>query len=721
MSTSLELNRRGIEAKRAGRWEEAVACYEQALAIDPDYAEALYNLALLWRELNQPEKSLALLEQVVALRPDVVEPRCELAGVLLALRDYSRALDEYRQLLASLPGHRDLLLQIGQVLLELRRWPEAEETFQQLTEQEPTNADGWTSLGIALQEQQRWAEAAAAYRTALALQPMHAVALTNLGGLLREQGDVEQALACHQQAILAQPDLVEAHLNLGNTLYQLDRVSEALAAYHAATQLAPHHAAAWLRLGDLLRERGDAELARKVYHGLAAREGGHPLHRLRTIAACPLVFRSHAELDAYRAEFLQVTNELRGALRQLPRDEVLAGPECPFNLQFLDGNLRPLKAAFAAVYSDALPPGPDRSRSSRARPRIGFVAITRWASSFLEPLGGLVKHLDARLFEPVVFCRQSVGEEMRRGLMSRDVAVVGVSDRLREAMQTIGDAACDLLYYCEVGNSPANYFLPFHRLAPVQVTSWAVQVTSGIPTIDAYISSHWIEGPEAAEHYTEQLVLGDTLLVHRRAVAPPCPRMTRQDYGWPTDAPLYGCIQNLGKFHPQFDPWLADLLRSDPQGLVILAEDRDGVAARQLRTRWQTSIPDVVDRIRFVPNLRHAEYLDVLAACDVLLDPPHFGGVTTTYDALALAKPVVTCPTPFQRGRYTAGLLRRLGLHTLVTPSSAAYVQRAVELATDRAQAAEVAAQLRAAGPAAFENLAAVREHEQMFADLLRQ
>jgi protein O-GlcNAc transferase len=723
MTSAVQWNQLGIENKRQGRWDEAIACYEQALSLQPDFAEAHFNMGILWRDQGRIDQALACFERTLALRPDVVQARFELANLFFQMKDFDAAAAEYWRVLNESTGNVEASFNLGNVYLEQREWSEAESLFRFVIQLVPADAHAWTNLGTALREQYRTSEAADAYREAIRLEPNHAAALTNLGAIYRDEGRFEEAIACHRQAIGARPDLAEAYVNLGNVEHQLDHHGEALRAYQQAIRLAPNRDDAWLSVGHLLRELGDTVQARQVYHALAQRRAGDPLNALRRIATCPSVFGSKDELDEYRADFLETARAFEGVELDLDLSRLaFTAPECPFNLQFLEGDLRPLKEAFARVYAPFLSrfSGPLPSRNS-GKPLLGIVALTRWASSFLPPFGGVVERLAKQHFDVTIFCRREASSTIRQALNRDDITVVGLSDRLEEAIAGVRASRCDILYYWEIGTSPTNYFLPFVRLAPIQVTSWGIQVTSGIPTIDAYLSSDWVEPFAAEKHYSERLIRARSMLTYRQPVVLPKQLLwlRGEKIKFLARLNLYGCVQNLGKFHPDIDELLAGILREDPRGIILVAEDRSGFAARLLRQRFARSIPDVADRVVFTPNLKNAEYLNLINACDVLLDPPHFGGVSTTYDAVALGKPVVTYPSGFQRGAYTAGLFRYIGVTDTIALDPTDYIRLAVELAIDRDRNEHIAAKLRAAHSEVFEVESAVREHEQLFLELL--
>jgi predicted O-linked N-acetylglucosamine transferase (SPINDLY family) len=105
----------------------------------------------------------------------------------------------------------------------------------------------------------------------------------------------------------------------------------------------------------------------------------------------------------------------------------------------------------------------------------------------------------------------------------------------------------------------------------------------------------------------------------------------------------------------------------------------------------------------------------------VCLDTLHFGGANSTYDALALGTPMVTLPTPWQRGRYTQAIYRTIGVTDCIASTAEEYVQIAVRLGSEAGYRAEVSARLRAGGEELFHNSRVVGELEQFFEGVVDQ
>lgn len=291
--------------------------------------------------------------------------------------------------------------------------------------------------------------------------------------------------------------------------------------------------------------------------------------------------------------------------------------------------------------------------------------------------------------------------------------------RVDLAAQRIRAAGFDLLYYWEIGTDATNYVLPMLRPAAVQCTSWGMPVTSGIAEVDYYLSSRLLEDEAAASHYTEELVRLETLPTYY--YRPSLPEAGGNGTSLEPDEHRhrYFCPQSLLKFHPEFDPLLAGILRRDTGGELLLIEGPTR-PQQALLARWQKTLPDCLPRIRLLPRRSHAEFLGLMSQCDVVLDPLHVGGGNTTYEALGLGLPIVTLPSAYLRGRVTYGCYQKMGVLDCVASNPRSYVETAVRLGTDRAWREEIRARIAAAAGMLFEDHTAVSQLEDFFEEVIR-
>jgi predicted O-linked N-acetylglucosamine transferase (SPINDLY family) len=138
--------------------------------------------------------------------------------------------------------------------------------------------------------------------------------------------------------------------------------------------------------------------------------------------------------------------------------------------------------------------------------------------------------------------------------------------------------------------------------------------------------------------------------------------------------------------HPNFDKVLGKLLRRDDEAHLVLVSDGSSFLTKLLLRRLSQSIPDVVDRVVFLPPMDFESWLNFLRCVDCLLDPNTFSGGNTSYEALAMGTPVVTwANAPFMRGRITLALYQTMGIPDCIAHSVDQYVEIAHRLAHEPA------------------------------------
>jgi len=91
------------------------------------------------------------------------------------------------------------------------------------------------------------------------------------------------------------------------------------------------------------------------------------------------------------------------------------------------------------------------------------------------------------------------------------------------------------------------------------------------------------------------------------------------------------------------------------------------------------------ERINFMQRMPAEDYLALVKTVDVVLDTFYYsGGANTNYDAFAAGTPVVTLPSAFHRGCYTAAAYQQMNYLDCIARDEADYVRLAVTLASDK-------------------------------------
>lgn len=643
----------GLEHGRHGDYTSAARCFEQAVAIDDRNAGYLANLGEAYRRLGQAGRAVDAFARAASLAPDLAAARFGLAN---ALKD----------------------------------------------------------LG-------RFDEAIAHYKATVSLDPSHARAFYNLGNTLLAVGRFRTAAACFEAAVALVPDFPEAHNNLGVAHKELGELDTAIPCFRRALTWRPGYADAHRNLAQVLEQQGDVAAAGVSYDRVLAIDPADDLLRLYRETLCPVIPASQAEIERCWADLdAALARRLdRGAPVALDRlDRLDAVP--PSLTVYHGRDERAFKARWASLFAAhrgtdagavAISRAPD-ARAADGRPHIGFVVTHGHEGVFLKCMRGILNQLPGERFRLTVVCSRQAGQDiLAPAITNPAVGYLPLASGLQLAAEQVGAAGFDVLHYWEVGTDGLNYFLPFHGLAPVQCATWGWPVTSGIPEMDYYLSCERLETDESDAFYTERLVRFQHLptFYHRPSV--PAPLKSRAALGLAEHAHLYLCAQNLRKVQPDFDALVAAILRGDPAGQALFIEDAQPGITALLRRRFEHGMPDVAARIRFLPRMPEADYLNLLAVADVALDTTHYGGgANTTYDALAVGTPIVTLPGRFHRGRWAYAACRRIGVTDGIAATADGCVAIALRLGTDPEYRRDVGERIMEASPVLFEDMGAVDE-----------
>jgi protein O-GlcNAc transferase len=702
----------GSARQSQGELERAVVHYREAIRLQPDIVDAHNNLGDALADLGRLEEAVASHQRALALKPSLAAAHYSLANTLKKLGKLDAAAASYRQALRFNPGHAHAHNNLGVVLKKLGRLDEAAASYQRALLLKPDFDRAHSNLGNILQEQGNLDQAAAHYRQALACNPQLGTGHLNLGNLLRTQGKFEDAAAHARQAVQLQPDLIEAHLLFGKVLQEQGRAEEAVLAYRQALRLEPDSAEPY-DLGD-----GESKTGESMAH-FQETLGVRPSARLRIALATrqPVIYQSVAELESWRGRLIEEVRLLRE--QEVVHDVNDEAAVNVFYLAYQGVNDRDIQRDVARLHKAPMfeVRGSRWNVPGQRKIRVGFLSsfFRRHTIGFL--IGGLVKQLSREDLEVVVLSVGRHKDEVTVFFKQHADQFVEIPRHLPTARRIIGEQSLDVLFYTDIGMDPETSTLAHSRLAPVQCTTWGHPVTTGIDAIDYFISSEALETEEAEQHYTEKLVKLKNLPTFYYRPELPGPAKAREDFGLTSDSHVYACPQNLIKLHPDFDEVAGGILRGDPRGVLVLGWGLAPQWKELLRRRFAATLPDVVERIRFLPRLNRPEFLNFMAVSDVLLDPIHFGGGNTSYEGLALGAPIVTLPSRFLRGRITFALYKQMGMLDCVVHSPQEYVELALRLGTDKSYRDQVRDRILEGNGVLYQNSAGVKELEEFFKD----
>lgn len=477
----------------------------------------------------------------------------------------------------------------------------------------------------------------------------------------------------------------------GNRAQDRRDVADALACYRQAIQVNPNCSPARQNLAYLLFNEGETEKAAAEFDELL-RLDPSPMNRLLDALLLPVVYQSAEEVTWWR-------NRLESRLQAMVNDGIsidTTNTLAPtlFHLAYQGKNDRFIAETFGHIVRG---PSATRSTSMRSRDasnriRVGFLSAYFRDHTIGRLNLGRLQGLDRNRFEVVVLYAGGQHDEMVAKFHAASDQWISIPRNIQDARRLIGEAELDVLVFADVGMDSLTSTLVHSRMAPIQCATWGHPSTTGSDKIDYFISSQLLETPNAAQHYSEALGLLPLLGVQYKRPILGRDVRAREYFGLDASSHVYLCPQTLFKFHPDFDAVIDGVLRKDPKSVFAVVEGRSPAWTEQLCARWKRTLGSGYKRVRWISPQPHEDFLSLLRCADVILDPIHFGGGNTTYEAIAMGIPVVSLPGDFLRNRITAAIYHKMGITSCLVKTPEEYVQLAVRIATDK----EFARQLRA-------------------------
>ncbi|MCZ2341060.1 MAG: tetratricopeptide repeat protein [Bacteroidales bacterium] len=667
----------------------AIHALEAVRALDPDCREALHVLGTLYATTGRLTDAEPLLLRAVTLFPQDVNSWVNLGEVQRRRGQLAEAAISLRRAVTLAPAFAEAWFNLGNTLKSLNDWPGAEE----------------------------------ALRRAVTLQPQHARAWYNLGNLLREDGRTPGAETAYRRALALQPHWPEPWQNLAATYADLSRPTDAADCWRKVRELVPDHpdadtgeAAAWV-------QAGRPEDAVPLFQRVAERHPTSFTAQLKPTLLPDPIPASVSAITAYRAELWDTVHALQNRGLSLDLAELhRSGCEPPTLLLYQGQNDRPLMEAFAALFRRHLPEV-EPPRVGTGIPHVGVVVTRGHEGVFDRCLGLLLDEAVCPELRISLIGQRGAVSVLKHLRPQRKCEYLIVPDDLPSADLTIRAAGCDLLHYWEIGTDSFNYFLPYFRSAPIQTNTWGWPVTSGNPAVDAYISCDWLEPIGAEALYSEPLIRLRHLPARYERPPAPLDRVDPAEFGMASDQRLYLCPQNLRKLHPDLDAAVAQLLDTDTGAVFgVIADERPAVTAafvqRLRRTTGETR------QLRVFPRQDRCEYLRLVAAASVLVDPPHYGaGANTLADAFACAVPLMAWEGSHHRSRWVSGAYQALGVVdrvNLTATTAEEWVKRAIQAAHPDARQKHGLA-MQSAGEQFFAPSPAAQELRAFFLEQIAQ
>ncbi len=260
-------SRKGEQLQQKGKLEQAIACFNQAIELHPDFYHYYYQLGEVLRQQNKLEEAKKAFRQAIAFNTNDSWSYHALGEILDKQKETAGAINCYQQAITLNPNFSWSYYNLARIFQAQNKLELAKNYYQQAIELEPNIFWSHYFLAQVLAKQNKIDRAIIHYQTTIELNPKFYDACYQLARYLQNQGRLEAAIKYYFQGIKLNQKNFKCYYYCGETLIQLKRFTEAISCYESAIELQPENLQAYFYLGQALIHQGEAAIAN--YRSLA--------------------------------------------------------------------------------------------------------------------------------------------------------------------------------------------------------------------------------------------------------------------------------------------------------------------------------------------------------------------------------------------------------------------------------------------------------------------
>lgn len=285
--------------------DQAEYFFQEAIEMDPCFADALNNLGTLYFKRGNFQQSIEYYTRAVECRPGYIDAHLNRANAFLESKEYYRALDDLSIVAKTKPDTAVVPFMKGLALTQLAKHDEAIRAFRHAERLHPNDAETLVNLGnvyffkknfdsatvylasalklddrqlnayntmaLILTEEERYPEALAMVNKAIALNPTDPYALNNRGYIHLLTGQYDQAKEYFDASISVDPYNGWAYRNKGIYFLKNEKYDDALRMLQKAEKLDPNIDQLYINLSEAYLQTKDFANACKAYEKAMAK------------------------------------------------------------------------------------------------------------------------------------------------------------------------------------------------------------------------------------------------------------------------------------------------------------------------------------------------------------------------------------------------------------------------------------------------------------------
>jgi predicted O-linked N-acetylglucosamine transferase (SPINDLY family) len=666
------------------RLEDAFNCLVMAINLEETQALYHYTIGLIFEKQSRLELAQFAYQRAINLNHDFVDAYNKIGNLFYQLGQLDAAEKFYQQGINIKADFYPFYLNLGNVYLVKQAWLEAQNVYQiaqQLAGERPDikqNFNLWEKL-----------------------QSDPKIANLYSGNYFYQRKLYPLALNYYQKLLATPVEDSNFYLNFAHCYLLFKDEKQALEVYREGLNYHPQNIDLHLRLIWLLQNNYPIEEAIQATTLALEFLSDNLSLKLELMRLMPIVYEQQEDISKYRANYEQQLDDILASLdlqtTELQQAALKAiGLRTNFYLQYQAQNDLELQKKYGKLVNKITTANFPNWLKPLTMPtekiRVGYLSAHLRHHTVAKLFQGWFKWRDREQFE--IYCyavdiNNTVDDFTREYQQQSDYFYqFNSSIDIDKIAQQILDNQLHILVYLDIGMDARTTQLAGLRLAPIQCVTWGHPITSGLPTIDYFISSELMEPVNGDNHYSEKLVRLTNLGIAYPQPILPSQRKTRLEMGLPENKTIYLNCQSLFKYLPENDDIFPIIAQKVPDSQFIFISHRSEFVTHCFQSRLSKAFDqcglDWQDYGMMLPQLEQNDYFQLNLLADIYLDNLSWSGGNTTLEAIACHLPVVTCPGQFMRGRHSYAILNKLGITETIAQDKNHYIELAIRLGLDK-------------------------------------
>ena len=192
-----------------GDLSASIISFEKAILLNPDYAEALYNLGVAYQKLDQPDMAIETYKKAIAIQHAYPTAHHNLGIIYFQKDQMNSAIKSFEWAIAYSPNYSEAIRNLGSALQKINHFDEAKKQFEKVISLDPEYAQAYEDLGILCEIINLPNEALSYFEKALKVNPYLTNSYRNLSKLIKFKA--KDPLISQMESLYSKSDLHPLH------------------------------------------------------------------------------------------------------------------------------------------------------------------------------------------------------------------------------------------------------------------------------------------------------------------------------------------------------------------------------------------------------------------------------------------------------------------------------------------------------------------------------